>query len=403
MAKWQVHIDDMEEGQEVKEEEVTVDPLLMLLQKRFEYTSEHKQFEDKERIQKEILTEIEQHDMAPYYEFLYVSFMWPIDDAKMKKMKENNAKKLAEMEEKLKDAEENYGETEIRDIILQQANYMARIGDKAECLKYNKKALSTGKVGLGPKLDLAFQRIRLGFAFNDPALIQEGIDAAQELLLIEGDWERRNRLKVYEGVYLLSKRQFKKAAELLLEALSAFSSGELVEYKNFILYTTLAAVVTIDRPSLKKKVLESSEVLQVFPELPNLKKCILSLYDCKYNEFFEALSSVCEEMQCHVYTASHVNYFFREMRLLAFKQFLQSYRSVTLQSMAESFSIPIDLLDHQLSIFIASGRLSCKVDKVSGSVETAQTDSRSFQYQKLLKEGDILLNRVQRLARVAEK
>ncbi|KAJ9449267.1 26S proteasome non-ATPase regulatory subunit 6-like protein [Diplonema papillatum] len=398
-----VLIDDIEKEEEVVEEKVPVDPLLLLLQWRFEYTSEHKSFEDKDKIQSRILEEIEQHDMAPYYQFLYDSFMWPIDEAKMTTMKENNKKKFSEFEDRLKDAEENYGETEVRDVIIEQTNYCARIGAKDECLKFNKQALATGKVGLGPKLDLAFQRIRLGFAFNDPALIQEGIDAANDLLRVEGDWERRNRLKVYEGVYLMSKRQFNKAANLLLDALSAFSAPELIEYKNFILYTTLVAIVTLDRPALKKKVLQSSEVLQVFPQLPHLKRFVHSLYDCKYSEFFPALSDICEEMLQHVYTASHVNYFYREMRLIAIKQFLQSYRSVTLQSMAEAFSLPIELLDHQLSIFIASGRLSCKVDKVSGSVETAQTDSRSFQYQQLLKEGDILLNRVQRLARAAEK
>eukprot|EP01061_Rhynchopus_euleeides_P046352 TRINITY_DN8753_c0_g2_i1.p1 TRINITY_DN8753_c0_g2~~TRINITY_DN8753_c0_g2_i1.p1 ORF type:complete len:417 (+),score=195.15 TRINITY_DN8753_c0_g2_i1:53-1252(+) len=394
---------DVEMKEEEVEEPVEVDPLLVLLQLRFEYTSESKFFEDKAVIQKRILSMIEENNMAPYYQFLYESFMWPIDETLMTRMKGENTKKLDELVKKLADAEENYGETEVREVIIEQANYCAKIGDKDACLKYNKQALETGKVGLGPKLDLAFQRIRLGYSFNDPELIQKAIDESHELLLMEGDWERRNRLKVYEAVYLVSKRQFKKAADLFLGALSAFSSPELVTYNNFILFTTLVASVTLDRPTLKKKVLDSSEVLQVFPELPHMKRFVLSLYDCKYHEFFQALREVCEEMQRHVYTNMHVNFFYREMRLIAFKQFLQSYRSVTLQSMAEAFCIPIDLLDHQLSIFIASGRLGCKVDKASGSVETTQTDTRSYQYQQFLKEGDILLNRVQRLARVAEK
>ena len=340
-----MHIDDIEKeaGEEVQEEvPVSVDPLLVLLQKRFEYTSEAEFFADKETIQRDILKEIEDFDMAPYYQFLHESFMWPIDEVKMKKMKDANNKKFSEFDEQIKDAEENYGETEVREIIIEKANYCARIGDRELCLKYNNQALETGKVGLGPKLDLAFQRIRLGFAFNDPSQIQQGIDDAHELLILEGDWERRNRLKVYEGVYLASKRQFKKGADILLESLCAFSSGELVEYKNFVLYTSITAIVTLDRPMLKKKVLEASEVLQVFPQLPHLKRFISSLYDCKYDEFFSSLGEICQTMQQHVYTASHVNYFYREMRLLAFKQFLQSYRSVTLRSMAEAFAIVCD-------------------------------------------------------------
>jgi hypothetical protein len=32
-----------------------------------------------------------------------------------------------------------------------------------------------------------------------------------------GDWDRRNRLKVYRGLHLLSIRQFAKSGELLLD------------------------------------------------------------------------------------------------------------------------------------------------------------------------------------------
>jgi hypothetical protein len=69
-----------------------------------------------------------------------------------------------------------------------------------------------------------------------------------------GDWERRNRLKVYEAAYLLSEREFKRAAELLLESLATFTCLELMPYKTYIFYTVVAAVVALDRVTLKKKV-----------------------------------------------------------------------------------------------------------------------------------------------------
>ena len=46
-----------------------------------------------------------------------------------------------------------------------------------------------------------------------------------------GDWERRNRLKVYEAVHLLSNREFKKAAELLLESLATFTCVSILRLK----------------------------------------------------------------------------------------------------------------------------------------------------------------------------
>lgn len=57
----------------------------------------------------------------------------------------------------------------------------------------------------------------------------------------------------------------------------------------------------------------------------------------------------------------------------------------------------------ELSRFIAAGRLHCKVDKVGGIVETnrsRRTDSKHWQYQATVKQGDLLINRVQKLSRV---
>jgi 26S proteasome regulatory subunit N7 len=53
-----------------------------------------------------------------------------------------------------------------------------------------------------------------------------------------------------------------------------------------------------------------------------------------------------------------------------------------------------------VSKFIAAGRLNCVIDKVNGIVETNRPDAKNAQYQQTIKQGDILLNRVQKLSRV---
>jgi 26S proteasome regulatory subunit N7 len=54
----------------------------------------------------------------------------------------------------------------------------------------------------------------------------------------------------------------------------------------------------------------------------------------------------------------------------------------------------------ELSRFITTGRLHCKIDKVDGIVETTRPDSKNAQYQEMLKCGDALLNRVSKLSRI---
>ena len=60
------------------------------------------------------------------------------------------------------------------------------------------------------------------------------------------------------------------------------------------------------------------------------------------------------------------------------------------------------LIDVELSGFISAGRLSCSIDKVSGIVSSTRPDTKNAQYQATIKQGDLLLNRVQKLSRVIQ-
>lgn len=93
-------------------------------------------------------------------------------------------------------------------------------------------------------------------------------------------------------------------------------------------------------------------------------------------------------------------YFTREARVGAYTQFLVSYKSVKLETMAAAFGVTPALIDQELARFIAAGRIHCKVDAHSGVVETTRPDSKNAQYAETLRLGDALLNRVQKLSRV---
>jgi 26S proteasome regulatory subunit N7 len=69
-----------------------------------------------------------------------------------------------------------------------------------------------------------------------------------------GDWDRRNRLKVYSGLHLVSNRQFKRGGEQFLDALSTFTAVELTPYNDFVALTVIANALTLKRVDLKKKV-----------------------------------------------------------------------------------------------------------------------------------------------------
>ena len=89
-----------------------------------------------------------------------------------------------------------------------------------------------------------------------------------------GDWDRRNRLKAYHGIYLLSIRSFAPAADLLLDVLSTFTSTELMDFEDVVMYAVLAGSISLSRVDLKTKVIHIiSPSNDVFRSLILLKYC----------------------------------------------------------------------------------------------------------------------------------
>lgn len=120
-----------------------------------------------------------------------------------------------------------------------------------------------------------------------------------------------------------------------------------------------------------------------------------SLYKSSYAAFFVALADV---EQTYLVTnpilAPHARYYVREMRIKAYQQLLESYRSLTLERMSRSFGVSEAFIDRDLSRFIASGRIACTIDKVSGVITTDKLSSQNKTaiYEQFLKQGDLLLS-----------
>jgi len=374
-------------------------PNLDVAQALFTLQAAHTSAKDKDEAKSLLDKEITANSMAPFYRRVCESLKWPIDEAKLKTMEEENKKKLLELDEKIKDAEENLGETEIRDAYLDKAEFTVTIGDKENSLTNLRQSFEKTTT-LGHKLDNIFLQIRLGLFFLDNDIITRNMEKASSLIEEGGDWDRRNRLKVYKGYYALTTRDFKTAAHNFLESISTFTSYELMTYQKLVEYTILTSIISLKRAELGTKVIKGSEILECLHQLPMLKKYLNSLYECQYGEFFTSLTEIEQILLSDRLLSRHCVYYIRHMRVMAYSQLLESYRSLTLQYMADAFSVSVGFIDKELSRFIAAGKLNCKIDKVGGIVETNRPDSKNYQYQAVIKQGDALLNRIQKLSRV---
>ncbi|CAO3615341.1 unnamed protein product [Cunninghamella echinulata] len=356
----------------------------------------------KNESKKQLLETIEEQNMAPFYKLIVDEFKIPVDQSLLERMENANKEQLQKFDDKYTDAEQNQGETELNDALIEKADYYAKIGDKDNALKAYKGLLEKS-ITLGTRIDIVFALVRIGFFFDDNELVRLNIEKLKELIEQGGDWDRRNRLKAYEGVYLMSIRDFKGAGDQFIDTLSTFTSTEMMPYQDFVKYAVLTSVISMQRVDIKKKVLDAPEILEVISDIPHLEDYMTSLYNCNYAQFFRSLANVEQtHLRTSRYLYPHIRYYVREMRIVAYAQLLESYRSLTISSMAQAFGVTESYIDKELYKFIAAGRLNCVIDKVNGIIETNRPDAKNAQYQTVIKQGDLLLNRVQKLSRVID-
>lgn len=187
----------------------------------------------------------------------------PWDESLYNELKQANEKELEAIQKEEDEALEKAGETEVQTAQSKRAELYARIGDKDKALEEFEKSLEKTGI-LGTKIDIVLAIIRIGLFFDDKLLVKKNVDRAQQLVESGGDWDRRNRLKAYQGLHLLTIRAHNLAAPLLLDSLSTFTSTELCPYSSLVVYATLAGAISLPRREFKSKVVDAPEIRAIF-------------------------------------------------------------------------------------------------------------------------------------------
>ncbi|KAL8936834.1 MAG: hypothetical protein Q9216_004719 [Gyalolechia sp. 2 TL-2023] len=383
-----------------------------------------------------------------------VSVDFPWDEELYKRLRTDNESELESFQKEEDEAAEQAGDTEIQAAKGKRAEFWARVGDKDKAIAAYEAVFEKTGV-LGTKIDIVLAIIRMGMFFGDRILVKREVDRAKTLVDTGGDWDRRNRLKAYQGLHLLTIRSYNLAAPLLLDSLSTFTSYELCSYSSLVVYSVLAGSVSLKRVDFKSKVVDAPEIRAILgdgedklsalsgataagpgagdeemddassatpapaatavnltalgtdqaavqeSEAPvdftPLAGLVRSLYVGNYQAFFLALAAVEDTfLSQDRYLYEHRGWFVREMRLRGYQQLLQSYRVVGMQSMAKDFGISVDFLDRDLAKFIAADRIPCTIDRVNGIIETNRPDDKNKQYADVVKQGDALITKLQK-------
>lgn len=85
------------------------------------------------------------------------------------------------------------------------------------------------------------------FHMEPTALTLDPIESAK-------DWDAKNRLRCFKGIYSIFRRNFKEAAGLLVDCMATFQELTFLPFKELVKYAVISALLVADRPSLNEKV-----------------------------------------------------------------------------------------------------------------------------------------------------
>ena len=194
--------------------------------------------------------------------------------------------KIKEIDEKIAKEEQNVETFDITKFTFEKGKIYKDAKMKEQAISEFKNVI-TKTQSYNLKMESVFEILHIGILYKDLNLISEYIETCRKFLSEGGDWEKKNKLKVYEGLYFLFIKKFKEAGKLFLEALMTFTNTELFEYKYFVFYTVVANIITVDRVTLKNKVIDNTDVVSNVREIPHLQQFLDSFYTGNYKTFFQ--------------------------------------------------------------------------------------------------------------------
>ena len=203
-------------------------------------------------------------------------------------MKARNDTRRHELVAAIQVATESAGDMEVLDAHIALAQYMAQAYGPVATIAAYETILALPKVSSGKKIDLLMAVARITSFYSDIAGTDDYLQRAMTLAEAGGgsDWDRRNRLKIYQALQHLWHRQIPKAAKLLLDCISTFNAVEYCTYQEFIVYTVLSNLLHLSRPELKRIILNGSEIITIGAQIPEIVRVGVNAFRSLFFFFF---------------------------------------------------------------------------------------------------------------------
>ena len=154
-------------------------------------------------------------------------------------------KKISDLEKKMEEDVDGLEEKDKATYIFEIAKIYKEQKMMPEAIEKVKETIAETQ-SFNTKIDAMFEICHICLLEKNLEMLKEYLQKIEDLLKTGGDWEKKNRLKVYMGLYYIFTKNFKDAGKNFLDALMTFTSYELFDFKTFVFYTAVFNIISVE-------------------------------------------------------------------------------------------------------------------------------------------------------------
>eukprot|EP00792_Barthelona_sp_PAP020_P005049 TRINITY_DN2469_c0_g2_i2.p1 TRINITY_DN2469_c0_g2~~TRINITY_DN2469_c0_g2_i2.p1 ORF type:complete len:393 (+),score=113.96 TRINITY_DN2469_c0_g2_i2:605-1783(+) len=351
-----------------------------------------------ERKQKSIIERLKTNNSLYLYREFCIEFSLIPDDSLLNELEDSYNEEIMRLNENITKMEAEFGSVEVWQAKLEKARYLMKVGNKEEGLPLYSTVFQEA-TGITTKADLIFEQGLISFANCSINDCERFLTLADDMVKANSlDFEHKNRLNVYRALLYIWIRDLENASEKLLLSVKTFLAPEICSFADLMKYTVVISLITLSRAQLTQSLSECAELKQVANEISEYVELFEMFYEGNYTTILQKIYDVCEQMNNDIFLAKHSRFFFHELRLQCYQQFLDAYSVIKLDHMAETFSLDVNLLEKDIANLVANEKLSVKIDKQEGiitHVKGVRSDTG-----KMIRIADNLITRLENLSKV---
>ncbi len=170
--------------------------------------------------------------------------------------------------------------------------------------------------------------------------------------------------------------------------------AQVLAPEDVAVYGGLCALASLERPELKRRVVENMAFKGLLDLVPAMRELIYDFCSSRYGACLRALATLQPELLLDLHLHKHVATLYQRIRERCLLQFFAPYLSVDLKRMAVAFDTQPEQLEAEVAELIMANRLPARVDSQQKTLHRRQVNPREEGYKKVFAMGQDFVREV---------